>query len=241
VNLSRAFGAQLRLTLLLALPFVAVLGAARWLVPWLGDKIARDVAEVVRVARPVSAPSAPSAASAPPPPVSPDDVPGPSASPSSPSTGDASPSAPAAGSSARASKHPAPATHATASAEAEGDAGPPKAIHIPAAAVQRAIDDAGKNMLARTVRGPDGQPAGVRLTGVSGAGVGLRDGDRVVAIDGRATLDDDTATDVALGAIARGRSSLRVSLMRGDQPFEATVDLPLAPPLPSAAPSGKSR
>ena len=238
MNPSRVGGPWLRLTLLLALPFVVVLGAAHWLVPWLGDKIARDVADVVRVARTVSIPPAASAPSVEEPPVP--DAPAPT-SPLSPSADDASVPAPRPGSSGRPPSHSGgAAAHATASAESVEDAAPPKSIHIPASAVQRAIDDAGKNMRARTVRGPDGKPAGVRLTGVSGAGVGLRDGDRVVAIDGHPTLDDDSATDVALGAIARGKSTLRVSLMRGDQPFEATVDLPLAPALPSESP-GKSR
>jgi hypothetical protein len=120
-------------------------------------------------------------------------------------------------------------------------------VFVPAAAVQRAIDDGGKHIRGRTVRGPDGKPVGVRLTGVSGAKLGLQDGDIVVAVEGQATPDDDRATDVALSAIARGANRLHATVMRGDVPIQVTLDLPLAPEAdakgkgsPKAAPSSSA-
>lgn len=102
-------------------------------------------------------------------------------------------------------------------------------VFIPAVAVQRAIDDDGHTIRARTTLGPDGRPAGARLTGVTGAGLGLYDGDVIVAVDGAATMDDDAATDAALRAVARGDSRLHATLMRDGQPFQVVLELPLAP------------
>jgi hypothetical protein len=94
---------------------------------------------------------------------------------------------------------------------------------------QRAIDDDGRTIRARTTRGPDGRPAGARLTGVEGAGLGLHDGDVIVSVDGKPTPDDDSATDAALSAVARGATSLKATLTRGGHPFDVLLDLPVAP------------
>jgi translation initiation factor IF-3 len=107
-------------------------------------------------------------------------------------------------------------------------AAPVGPVRIGADAVQRAIDDDGRTIRARTTRGPDGKPAGARLTGVNGAGLGLRDGDVIVAIDGKPTMDDDAATDAALSAVARGDSVLHVTMTRDGQPFDVVLELPLA-------------
>ena len=105
----------------------------------------------------------------------------------------------------------------------------PRPLHIPASKVQHAIDDGGRSMHARTVYGPDGKPAGTRISGVNNAGAGLRDGDIIVSIDGKPTMDDDAATDAALSVVARGDSVLHARLTRDGQPFDVTVELPLAP------------
>jgi hypothetical protein len=102
-------------------------------------------------------------------------------------------------------------------------------VRISADAVQRAIDDDGHTIRARTTFGPDGKPAGARLTGVTGAGMGLNDGDVIVAVDGARTMTDDDATDAALRAVARGDSRLHAILTRDGQAFEVVLELPLAP------------
>jgi len=215
---------------LLGVPFVVALLLGRCLVPRLGDGIARRIAAASGLIAP------PRRAPPPPPPPAVD-----GAEPSSPPRDEAAPPQdtnprrdPAGG---RAGKGVQRGVPADASADAQ-DAPVPRTIHVPAQAVQRAIDDGGKNIRGRTARGPDGKPAGVRLTGVSGAGVGLVDGDLIVAIDGAPALDEDTATDAALAAVARGNTSLHVTLLRRGQPIDATIDLPLAPQIPA---DGKAR
>jgi hypothetical protein len=117
----------------------------------------------------------------------------------------------------------------SSTAERPHVAPPSGPVHISADAVQRAIDDDGHTIRARTTLGPDGKPAGARLTGVSGGGLGLVDGDVIVAVDGARTMTDDDATDAALRAVARGDSRLRAILTRDGQPFDVVLDLPLAP------------
>ncbi len=128
----------------------------------------------------------------------------------------------------RAPGSPAPPTPSSAP-ERPHVAAPSGPVHISADAVQRAIDDDGHTIRARTTLGPDGKPAGARLTGVTGAGMGLVDGDVIVAVDGARTMTDDDATDAALRAVARGDSRLHCILTRDGQPFEVVLDLPLAP------------
>jgi hypothetical protein len=200
----------------LLLPFVLVVSVPRWAVPAYGDWIARRAASMASLARWLH-PAPPS------PPKIEDDVTDPERPPSREPPHAGSVAAP------RPQAAPVRAAHSRVEggAVAPSPAGGP--IHVPAAAVQRAIDDDGKNIRGRTTRGPDGKPAGVRLTGVSSAGVGLRDGDVIVAVDGRPTMDEDSATDQALAVIARGESVLRCKLLRGDQTLDVTVDLPLAP------------
>ena len=71
------------------------------------------------------------------------------------------------------------------------------------------------------------------MTGVTQLRLGLQDGDIVVSVEGEPTPDRDTATDIALGVIARGASVLHARAMRGDQLVSITADLP---PVPIAQP-----
>jgi hypothetical protein len=112
-------------------------------------------------------------------------------------------------------------------------------VRISAATVQWAIDDRGAHIHAKTARGADGGAAGIRLSGVSPLGIGLRDGDLIVAVEGKPALDEEAATDLALSAIARGAMALHATAMRGDRSFPITADLPLPPPAGGAA--GKAR
>ena len=190
-----------RTALLLGLPFVIVAIGSRAFVPALGDRLARAVREVAGV---VSLRATPRRAPTPAP------IP------------DPNPNASADGSAGTGKRAPDSGAHAVASA-------PPGPLRIPAARVQRALDDAGRTIRARTTYGPDGKPMGARVTGVNGAGLGLRDGDIIIAVDGKPTLDDDAATDAALSVVARGESILHARLTRDGQPFDVTLELPLAP------------
>jgi hypothetical protein len=106
------------------------------------------------------------------------------------------------------------------------------ALFVPASVVQRALDDQGSHIRGRTARNVEGKPIGVRLTGIDAARVGLHDGDLIVAIDGTPTPDDDIATDAALSAVAKGRSRIQATLLRGSRRIDLTVELPDMPAEP---------
>jgi hypothetical protein len=122
---------------------------------------------------------------------------------------------------------------------AAGPAGPGAAVHVPAATIERALFDNGAHIHARWSGAEDGAPPGVRLTGVSALGVGLRDGDIVTSIEGAPAVDAETATDAALEVIARGSPVLHATVQRGDQVLALTADLPAAA-LPETQ-AGKAR
>jgi hypothetical protein len=235
VTASTAFSPRARRNLLvglvLLLPFVAVGAATRAAVPRVGDAVARalrDGARALQMARPRRLPPKPEPQFV----VPSRDVIALDAGAvgaGAPSlAGDKSSRAP--GMSGAQGSPPMPPPQAVAAA-------PLGPVHIGADAVQRAIDDDGRSIRARTTRGPDGRPAGARVTGVNGAGLGLRDGDVIIAVDGKPTMDDDAATDAALSAVARGASVLHATLTRDGQPFEVVLDLPLAPAKPGNSPA----
>jgi hypothetical protein len=126
------------------------------------------------------------------------------------------------------------------------DGGPPLSLEVPAAAIARAFEDLGPHVRGRTVLGADGRPAGIRLSGVTGLKVGLRDGDVIVAVEGEPTLDEGAATEVSLSAIARGASVLHATGLREERALLITADLPPPPPLspdlnPARRGPGKAR
>jgi hypothetical protein len=111
------------------------------------------------------------------------------------------------------------------------DGGSALSLEVPAAAVARAFEDLGPHVRGRTAFGADGRPAGVRLSGVTGLKVGLRDGDVIVSVEGQPTLDEATATGVSLSAVARGASVLHATAVREDRALLITAHLPPPPPL----------
>ena len=197
---------------LLAVPFLLIALVARVAVPAWGDRIARRASTLVtalHLARP-AATSRRAPAPDPFPPSAPEDVGAP--------------------------EDPADAALPGVAPRKRDVARPgPVAVRVPAATVQWAIDDRGAHLHARTARGADGRPAGIRLSGVSGLGLGLRDGDTIVAVEGEPALDEEAATDIALSAIARGGATLHATVMRGERTFPITAELPLAPGVPGKA------
>jgi hypothetical protein len=123
------------------------------------------------------------------------------------------------------------------------DDGGPLSLYVKSDVVDKALAKYGKNVRGRTARNAEGRPIGVRLTGITPAGVGLLDGDLIVAIDGQTTMDDDTATDVVLGAIAHGKSVIHAKLLRGERPIDLTVEVPLdaADQAPESGPADASK
>lgn len=91
-------------------------------------------------------------------------------------------------------------------------------------------------------------PAGIELSGVSGLGIGLADGDRLVSVAGIPVTERSQVVSEVLAARARGSASIVVGLIRmttrGPVPFSVTVEQPYslgAPPAPAddASPEGQ--
>ena len=192
--------------LVLAVPFIAVALWTRSRVPRWGDAIAHTIYDVAGTPRPAP----------PPPPIEPpyaiDDA------------IDAGPRVDVADAGF------APRANAIVARALDGgakDDGTPITLYVKADAVDKALAHPSKPMHGRTARDAAGRPIGVRLTGISGTGVGLQDGDLITSIEGAPTMDDDTATDVLLSAIARGKSVIHAKLLRGTRPIDLTVEVPL--------------
>src|SRR6185312_15600251 len=154
-----------RAAALLALPFVVVAIWARARASSWGDAIAKGVKEVAWLEPSVTPP--------PPAPVDSSDVVAllDSLDAGAPSRDGVDAGAKRAAGGARAKDGGAPSGRAS--------------VHVPAWAVEKAIEDGGNAIKGRTTYGADGKPAGVKLTGVSSAHVGLEDGDVIVAVDGK--------------------------------------------------------
>jgi hypothetical protein len=118
------------------------------------------------------------------------------------------------------------------------EAGAPLVAYVPSARVPTLIAYNSRSIRASTVRGARGEPAGVRLSGVTSIGVGLLDDDVVVCVEGDTTLDEDSAVDTALSAIARGAPVLHAIALRGDQLVSLTADWP---PVPVISVPGQAR
>ena len=208
--------------MLLALPFVAVPVVVRLMVPRWGRSIAHALSDVVGAPPPLAAPPVRG------------DVPGAAARSDAEIAGgpradlvDAS--APAGGRGAQGTRGARGAGQGPGDAGVAPDDGGTIALFVPASVVQRTLDDQGSHIRGRTARNVEGEPIGVRLTGIDAARVGLHDGDLIVAIDGTPTPDDDVATDAALSAVAKGRSRIQATLLRGARKIDLTVELPDMP------------
>ena len=101
---------------------------------------------------------------------------------------------------------------------------PPQAsatIVVPASVVAKAIER--RDVSATNATKPDGSPLGARLVGVGKYGAGLRDGDVVVAVEGRATPTVDAMVAAGLGAVQRGAQKIAGKIVRGESTTIAVV------------------
>ncbi|MDP9149953.1 MAG: hypothetical protein M3O36_08455 [Myxococcota bacterium] len=73
-----------------------------------------------------------------------------------------------------------------------------------------------------------GRPIGVRLSGVQALGLGLREGDVVVSLDGHPTPTLDDGTAAATSALGSGRHDAHAAILRDGQMVAVTVQLPRA-------------
>jgi hypothetical protein len=97
-------------------------------------------------------------------------------------------------------------------------------IVIPASAVKKAIER--KDVGATSAKGPDGAPLGARLTGVGKYGLGLRDGDVVVAVQGTRTPTVQAMVGAAMGAASGGATRLSGRILRGGVAYAVVLEIP---------------
>ena len=72
------------------------------------------------------------------------------------------------------------------------------------------------------------RPAGIELSGVARLGVGLREGDVLTEVAGRAVQNEDQVVAIILAALARQVRSLSGVFFRGGVRWSLVVEVPLA-------------
>jgi hypothetical protein len=93
------------------------------------------------------------------------------------------------------------------------------------------IVPSGRPIAARGTR-----PAGIELSGVAPLGIGLREGDVLTEVTGRAVQTEDQVVGIILGALARQVRSISGVFFRGGVRWSLVVEVPLAE-LPKDAPA----
>ena len=98
--------------------------------------------------------------------------------------------------------------------------GPKGTIVIPASAVTRALEK--KDIRATNAKSPEG----VRLHGVGRYGVGLRDGDVVIKVQGTRTKSVEAMVQAAMGAASAGATRLTGTIRRGEATYDVVLEIP---------------
>lgn len=101
----------------------------------------------------------------------------------------------------------------------------PKGILVRAAAVERAVRS-GQQPSGSPVPAAGARPAGVALSGVSGFGTGLHDGDIVVQVGGLKTPSVELVIVAVAGAVTSGATALSAVVWRGSEELPVTVEIP---------------
>jgi hypothetical protein len=101
---------------------------------------------------------------------------------------------------------------------------PKGTIVIPPAAVTRALER--KDVGATNAKGPDGAPIGARLRGVGKYGVGLRDGDIVISVQGTRTRTVEAMVQTAVAAATGGATRITGTILRGDSTYDVVLSVP---------------
>ncbi|HEV8248029.1 MAG TPA: hypothetical protein VGP93_19780 [Polyangiaceae bacterium] len=73
------------------------------------------------------------------------------------------------------------------------------------------------------------RPAGLRLSGVSALGIGVRDGDVLTEVAGQPALEASSVIEAVLVARAAHRKLISGAFYRGDQRFTISVEQPYGP------------
>ena len=102
-------------------------------------------------------------------------------------------------------------------------ADPPKpqgTIVVPASVVAKAIQKRDVSATTST------KPPGAKLVGVGKYGSGLRDGDVVVSVEGRATPTVDALVQAGVGAASSGAPRITGKIVRGEATYVVVLELP---------------
>jgi hypothetical protein len=101
----------------------------------------------------------------------------------------------------------------------------PRGIFVRAPVVARAIE--GRSLPGATPVPASGlRPAGLSITGVSGYGTAIRDGDVLTSIAGTRATSPAAAIAAAKGAARSKARAIGAVIWRKDQRFEVTIELP---------------
>jgi hypothetical protein len=101
----------------------------------------------------------------------------------------------------------------------------PRDIHVPAGTVLRWARD-GVMPGAVSVPATKTRPAGIRLSGVAGLGIGARDGDVLTHVEGRAVHSVPEVIGVVVAALGKKQTAIGGRLYRDDQHYSITVEIP---------------
>jgi hypothetical protein len=96
-------------------------------------------------------------------------------------------------------------------------------IVVPANVVARAIQQ--RDITATNATKPDG----AKLAGVGKYGVGLKDGDVVVSVNGTRTPNVGAMVAAGLGAAQAGASKISGKIVRGEATYAVVLELPRQP------------
>lgn len=102
---------------------------------------------------------------------------------------------------------------------------PPKGILVRAALVEKAVRS-GQRPSGSPVAAEGARPAGVALSGVSGFGSGLHDGDIVVQVGGLKTPSVELVIVAVAGAVTSGATALSAIVWRDGEELPVTVEIP---------------
>jgi hypothetical protein len=129
----------------------------------------------------------------------------------------------------------------TASGYQDRDTAPRNvAIHVPASKVLQ-LAEMGARPGAVPVPANHMRPAGLRLFGVTGLGLGLRDGDVLTHAAGVSSLSEAEVVGAVIAARGRGVTQLSGRLYRLDQPIELVVEQPYIAPSHAAPTQHRAR
>ena len=105
------------------------------------------------------------------------------------------------------------------------DAAARGSLYIRASTVTRRLPTAAKTVRAKSVVLPDGT-RGLELHGVLALRVGLKEGDVLVSLEGKPTPTQDVATSILTASIASHATAIHGTIVRGGGQVDVTVEVP---------------